>query len=135
MIDEEFIEKFNNYISNYGMIMVDISNIEKYVKKYDIIVKEHHRNSFIGKGDFCFYNKDQDWFAPFYPSIDIMIKGNDKFWSLFEFAKQELEYNIISTDARCFINVYYENEFLKSLLNIKGNSKEEISLKIQMMGY
>lgn len=125
MTDEEFIDKFNNYISNYGIILVDMSNIEKYVKKYNIIIKEHHRNSFIGEGDFCLYYKDRDSFGNFFPSIDLMIKGNDNFWSLFEFAEQELEYDI----------VYYETETLKSLLNIKGKSKEEICLKIQMMGY
>lgn len=129
MTDNEFIERFNRYITNHGLVLVELSNIEQYSEKYNIAIDNNNFDEYLyscyKKEKFAFYIRCKNMFGMFFPSIDTMINGNSDYWSIFYFFEKVFVHNF-------GFNV---GNILDTLSFIKGNSKEEVVLKLQIMGY
>lgn len=121
--DEEFINKLNDVFKIHDMEL-KMGNISNYDFKIGLI------------------NLKTDKMLIGFDTIDDMINGNfyldcEQPFSIFEYIQFEKEHLIP--------NIYYLNiksnyillsdEFIELVLNIKGKTKEEILLKLQMMGY
>lgn len=125
MTDNEFIDKLNDIIFNYGYIIMDLRNINYYLNRYKIyshLKKYDEADLFEG---IVVYKIKNDSFRFNFKNIDKMI--NDTVGNCTIFIEIEM-------DNKYSVN-WFSKEFKDFMMSIKGNSKEEICLKLQMIGY
>lgn len=123
MTDEEFIDKLNDITINYGYILIDMNNYKYYFNRYNLnkyYYKEYFEYSFLHK--FILFKIKGMMFELGFHSIYLMLNGND---SIFKWIEKEMD---------C-MNKRFPIDFVNFIMSIEGKTKEEILLKLQMMGY
>lgn len=122
MSDKDFIDKLNDKMINYGYIIIDRANYEYYFDRYNIknYYREYFDDGYFQK--FQLFNIKENMVEFGFKSVNMIINDH---WSIFKLVKQDI-YRI---------DKFFPIDFVNLIMSIEGNSKEEILLKLQMMGY
>lgn len=122
MTDKEFIDRLNDIMFDYGCIVIDSANYEYYVDRYKL--KNYYMEYLDARyfHRFHLFNIKESVVVFGFTSVDMII--NDHL-GIFELVKQD----IYRTDK------FFPVDFVNFIMSIEGTSKEEIILKLQMMGY
>lgn len=125
MTDEEFIDKLNDIFINYGYIILNMKNTHYHFNKYKIQSRFRKCNTYETYMKFVIYNIKKDELRFGFENINDIINDREFNWSIFKCVELD---KISKTE-------WFSDEFRNFILSIKGNSAEEILLKLQMMGY
>lgn len=124
MSDNEFIDKLNDIFINYGFIIIDIKNYVYYFEKFGINYDNKHIDFY---NRYKLFSIDENDFVLGFMTMERMMRMmfGDENGIFFDYMRIAKLYKYAS----------YSDDFSNFILSIEGRSKEEILLKLQMMGF